>query len=140
MTSEKITHITCLLQEVKEVNDYLHRLQEMAKRIVEGCTTVELNLTGFETKTEKVTINEEGDMVKPGTGGSFFLVHFFKAHRLSPMSDTSEATHNVLRINHTITDTAALKILAILLDEKKKRKTQLHKELERLGVKIGEIL
>ena len=136
--TNKITQITGLLNEVKEADKYILQLQDMAKKLIDGKMAVELNLTGKSMDFEKVTLNDEGDMVSSPDLKKTFLISFFNPYGVTGITDPHQRKSSAdFQFNHNISDTTALKMLAILLDEKKKLKNQLHKELEELGVQIA---
>lgn len=131
MEDSRLERITDTLNDIREANNYISRLQAMAVRIAEGEFVMELTLAGTEPKTSKVAFNEEGDMVDPdkphASGYKVSLIDFLKPKFI----ETPD-----IEFNHAIDEATALKVLALLLEEKQKLKTRSEEKLKDLGVKF----
>ncbi|WP_424493930.1 hypothetical protein [Salinimicrobium sp. GXAS 041] len=134
MNPTRINRITDILNEIREIDQYLEGVREMGENLVEGEMMTELTLTGNKPKTEKVCLDKDGSLVSESSKNKteVFIVNVYGRNKKIEFEQTPDA-----EIHHNISQTVSLKILAILVEEKQKIKNDLLIKLERLGMKIS---
>ena len=138
MNPSRIETITDYLNEVRMLDNEIIHLQSTAKKLIDGEMILEFTLDGFVPNQSRIIINEEGDMVDPDKAPpknmpSFvaFIVQDFKGKKGKKSAD--------VYINQSVNQSSALRILAVLLEEKQQLKKDHHRKLERLGVTITDL-
>jgi hypothetical protein len=131
-----------ILENVKELDRLIIQLERLAMILSNKKSSVKITLTvdDLEKEIKEPVIDEDGSMIIRGTDN---LLKYLREQHERMMFRTvygSCSTPPIIKhdesLTQTITDTAGLGILGVLLGEYQSQRTQYLNQLQKLGFKI----
>lgn len=134
-----------ILVKIKELDQDIIQLEGLAMILSNKKSSVKLTLevTDLEKEDKKKKVLDEDGSINIRTLGEG-LMESFRQHQLSHLQMYGNQVSSCYgfkqeghKLNKTITDTAGLGILGVILGEYREERNQLLKQIQNLGIKIN---
>lgn len=135
-----------MYQEVKALDAEIIEIEKIAILVVDGNAEVNLSLTVKDTtpkpkESEKAQFDEDGSLKSTISRGAGFDIRdpwssLLPNYFASSLKSHSLSEHGCNVLKSELSDNLSLSVLAILLDDKLKKREKLIKSLNRIGVTL----